>query len=762
MLGTELVTNIDPNNLGDPNYGDDKRPEFKARFSKHFRSMWEPAKDTRNVMEGRVDKQLEEGKMFYRIYSDTLGMHMPIVSANKELRGDGVKYRIPIGNNWDGGNWMGWDGARGFGFGIQGPGDFSGHEFGHGCEGHQMRPMAGNFWEVYSNWLPQFCDQPGVNPAGLALTTGHEFPGAGTNYYHAYLMFEYWAENPEYGPLFNTRLWNDGGQPRDNYPWIAAKEVDPDPSTPFEDDYLKMVQKCITWDYKRHDEYARGAARDLGDGFPRYRTVLVPIPYQPGWYRSPKAISPLQLGYNICPLDVKGSKVVADLEGYENPARGSYWSAGFVAVQADGSPRYSAVWHEGGKSFDVRPDDKEVYLVVAATPKKIEPLGTTGDYRSDAWSQFPFRVKLDGAVPLEVLDTKKPTVPGKPHPNGGGFVADATAYIGPNAQVLGNSKVLGNARVEDQAVVYGTVKDNAVVSGHALVDHGATVQDYAKVRDRAWVKGTIKGSAKVIEHAMVSNPGVVVSDTAVIKGGANVYGGTVSGNPMIDGMYAKGNEINKGTWFTWSWAKGQNDGEIDQDFGNIYCEYTFEKEHPYLAWDTHGIVWGYLVGDPKTEVVTTRTAESRVLVLNGKDQFVDLPPDVADMRDITINLDAQWEPGAGATLLEFAAENGDYVRLSTRDEDRKLAFRIRKGDKEQVLRAPFALPATVWVNVRVKIDGDTAVILLNGKQVARDDKFILNPDDVKTTTAYLGRDTKGRFYKGRLDNFAVYSIAVKD
>ena len=76
------------------------------------------------------------------------------------------------------------------------------------------------------------------------------------------------------------------------------------------------------------------------------------------------------------------------------------------------------------------------------------------------------------------------------------------------------------------------------------------------------------------------------------KGFAHVYGGNQSGTAMIDGFYAKGNEITKGKWFTWSWGQGKNPGEIDEDFGGLYADYDFETEHPWMAPDAFGATWG--------------------------------------------------------------------------------------------------------------------------------------------------------------------------
>jgi len=94
----------------------------------------------------------------------------------------------------------------------------------------------------------------------------------------------------------------------------------------------------------------------------------------------------------------------------------------------------------------------------------------------------------------------------------------------------------------------------------------------------------------------------------VVKGVASVYGGNQNGTAMIDGFYAKGNEITKGKWFTWSWGQGKNPGEIEDDFGGLYADYDFNKEHGWMARDVFGATWGYLVNGAKIEILKNRTA----------------------------------------------------------------------------------------------------------------------------------------------------------
>ena len=305
-----------------------------------------------------------------------------------------------------------------------------------------------------------------------------------------------------------------------------------------------------------------------------------------------------------------------------DPAHGSEWRGMFVAVESDGSPRYSDVFTTAAQGyFEVLGSDQELYLVVAATPATIMEIGIFGndpltDYRGPAKDRFPYQVKLGGTAPkASIWHDPTPDSDG-PHSNGGGFVAgtarvDSSVYVGPNARVLGHARVRGSARIED----------NAIVSGYAIIDSGAKVRGNARVGDFAHLRhdAIVEGEARVIEHAWI-NSNIVISDFAICKGNAYISG-PVHGTGIVDGNYIKGNDVDKGYWFNWSWGSGQAVGEVDEEFNQLYLEYQFEQQNAYRVWDTHGITWGRLLNGPAYVSHDGGSA----LELDGTDDFIDLP-----------------------------------------------------------------------------------------------------------------------------------------
>jgi hypothetical protein len=634
MLGTEMH-----------DWWRTEEDQWWAENSDHFRHAIEKAKraswteQQTKEFNDRKPGMFKLAELAYHCYSERMALRTSVVSRKPEDRGDGIKYRTPI-QPTDGGNYMGVD--ERFGWSCQFPGFINPHELVHGYD-VMTGNMAGNYWEAHANFPQTYIGVYQTIP--FLASESSAFPCNGRTYYHDRLMFEHLAQTPAYGPMFISKMWYDGPTKQSNapYPWQTFARINPYPERTLADEYTRMAMRTIAADFTTYVEAFEGPGNTPfgNDGLVspvnRYRKVfddnktnatntlfrtgrvrLRPIPYEPEWWRVPKEQAPQQLGWNVCPLACRPGDVTAELAGYADTARGADWRAGFVGLTADGKPVYGDVFGPGkSPRFTVTESMTELYLVVCGAPSTIMDIPMTGDFRSFEQRQFPYKVRFTGCEPLEPLALPAPTEQGGPHPNGGGFVAataavDATAYVGPQARVLGTSKVLDQARIEDFAVVRNaTMRDGAIVSGHALVHEEATIRDRGKVRGYAVVgrKSTVAGNARILEHAQVTSE-KSCGGLVTVKGIAVVYGGNQSGSALIDGFYAKGNEITNGKWFTWSWGVGKNPGEVEQDFGGLYADYDFDRPHESIAWDAFGVTWGYLVNGAAVELQKDRVLGS--------------------------------------------------------------------------------------------------------------------------------------------------------
>ena len=763
QLGTYLFYAMSAKEPDHAYWGDPSRcKDLSWRESEHFRSMWREKDNPRpkDDIGARVEnKQLKELETVYKYLNEKSGKHLPFVSKNDNMRGDGRKYKWLVGNGW-GGSWMG-SSPLGLGYGITYAGHVNPHEYVHGTDAHQMGNITGQWWEAHANFQVAWLGRPQVNPVTNCPKHAHIYPTTGGNYYHSYLIWDHLVETPEFGGLYVTRLWNRGpkagsGNHKTVFPPQAMAEMDPSPETPFSQEWVKMAARNITWDYPRHPEYAKVYAT-LKYNTRKHYTLLERVPYlEAGWYEPPEWRTPQQFGYNISPLEAKVGVVTADLKGFISEKHKSDWSAMFVAVK-DGKPRYGEVFTAAARGkFNVMKGDEELYLVVVATPGVIMPQGIFAndplcDYRKPGKDRFPYQVKLSGTSPKVSL--------WRPKPGAHGQVA-STAYVSPTAYIDAKAKVLGKARVEDFAAVYGTVQDSAVVSGYATIEPGATVGDNARVTDYAIVRSgaTVENSARVMEHADI-NRGIKISNYAVCKGNAEVSG-PVHGSAIIDGNYIKNGNRDKGYWFQWSWGDGKHVGELDKEFNQLYLEYKFEKPEDYRVWDTYGATWARLLNGP----AYVKDREGTVLELDGKDDFVELHRSVAQFDSVSFDLHVKWSGGAkNQTLINFSnSATGDAAKLTPCDSSGKLAFSIKVGGKMQVVRADKPLPVGTWVNLKLMTFQDTLLIHVNDVQWAKSEKFTLDIEDVKPNECYIGRSAKGDNFAGRIDDLSVWSKSLFD
>jgi autotransporter-associated beta strand protein len=763
MLGTYLFYNINANALDDMVQGDPTRhpTDRETRESKHFRSIWTPSANPNPAdnIAARVESiQMPQGETAYDWMAHKLAFHMPIVSDNEPLRGDGRKYKIHHGNKWTGGDFMGYAGDTGFGWGFTYTGWFNDHELQHGVDAHQMGSITGHWWESHANYGPSYGGNPHVNPVDVCPQHSHVYPSTGGNYYHAYLIWDHLEEVPEYGTFYSTRLWSSvpGGSV---YPPKGMRDMDLNPATPFDDEWVRMAARNVTWDYPRHPEY-KTRYNSLQYNERTHLILLQKVPCLPdGWYEPPKWRAPQQHGYNMCPLVVTPGTVTADLTGFIDPVHGSDWRAMFVAVQSNGTPRYGNIFTKAAQgSFQVLAGDLELYLVVSATPTTIMDIGIFAndpltDYRCPAQDRFPYQVKLGGTTPKASIWQKTTPTSDGAHVNGGGFVAgtarvDASVYVGPQARVLDHARVFGSARIEG----------SAVVSGYAIIESGAIVRDQARVTDFTHIRGNaiIEGSARVMEHAWINN-GIRISEYAVCKGNSYISG-PVHGTGIIDGNYIKSNDVDKGYWFVWSWGSGQHVGELDQEFNQLYLEYKFENPHAYRVWDTYGATWGHLVNGP----AYVNDNGGSALSLDGIDDFVDLHQSVALKDAFTIEIDVKWSGGSNSQrLLNFSnSATGNAAWLSPSDSQGKLAFSITIGGATQVVRAANPLPSGAWHKVQVMGFADTVKLLVDGSEWASNSAFSHDLEDVQANECYIGRGPAGNAFAGRIDNFVVWSKAL--
>ena len=386
--------------------------------------------------------------------------------------------------------------------------------------------------------------------------------------------------------------------------------------------------------------------------------------------------------------------------------------------------------------------------------------------RPREWGGQQRHVLRDMANRAKLLQT---LAKGHRHPNGGGFVSgDAevakTAYVGPNAMVLGAARVEGNACIKDSVVVMGP---GPVISGNA------------KVGGRAWVFGAIDlgGSARVLEAATVSTtaytragPGkrrVRINGNVVIKGDAYVrlHGSeqTITDGLVIDYtpkiQVGENGEFKHGRFCYAARRRQKFTLSSGVDAGALYANWQFSQPQAVTLEDAYVNNNGILYGQPKF----VDDEGHRAVVFNGKDQYAEAPRSVADFGQLTIDMLVK-PAGLGGRLFDFGTSDKECYYLDI--VQGKPTLVARHAGKTYKLASSQAIAPKKWSRLRVEMDGSSAAIYVDGKQTAKQSfpfrPFMVFPGDAPVGNFIACSRNRDEFFQGQMDHFRIYRKVHED
>jgi hypothetical protein len=198
------------------------------------------------------------------------------------------------------------------------------------------------------------------------------------------------------------------------------------------------------------------------------------------------------------------------------------------------------------------------------------------------------------------------------------------------------------------------------------------------------------------------------------------------------------------------------------DAGALYANWEFNQPKAVLLEDSYVNNNGILYGRPG--FADEGDGEHRCIVFNGKDQYAEAPPSVADFGTLTIDL--LVKRSGGGCLFDFGTGEAECFYLSIDGTSGKPTLTARHGGKSYIASASEGIPADKWVRVRVEMDGAAASIHLDGKPIARKG-FAFRPRMVfigdRPEGNFIGcRRNKDAFFKGRMDHFRIYRKVHED
>lgn len=149
------------------------------------------------------------------------------------------------------------------------------------------------------------------------------------------------------------------------------------------------------------------------------------------------------------------------------------------------------------------------------------------------------------------------------------------------------------------------------------------------------------------------------------------------------------------------------------------------------------------------------------LHLDGVDDFVQLPADIANHQEITI---AAWiyRDGGGAwqRVFDFGNSQTENMFLTSNNWAGEVQFTIVNNGASENLYGP-SLPTGAWHHVAVTLGASGAALYVNGQLADESASFTISPLDFKPVQNYIGRSLwPDPLFDGRIDDFRVYNYVL--
>jgi hypothetical protein len=165
-----------------------------------------------------------------------------------------------------------------------------------------------------------------------------------------------------------------------------------------------------------------------------------------------------------------------------------------------------------------------------------------------------------------------------------------------------------------------------------------------------------------------------------------------------------------------------------------------------------------IYGAPKRESGLNGSA----LVLDGTDDYLVLPTNMAENADFTFAAWVYWNGGGQwQRIFDFGNNTSQYLFVTPRSGDNTLRFAIKNGGTEQIVQTA-QLAAAEWVHVAVTLADTTAKLYVNGTLMASNGSVTINPSDFTPAVNYIGDSqwSADPLFNGMLDDVMIADYAL--
>lgn len=180
------------------------------------------------------------------------------------------------------------------------------------------------------------------------------------------------------------------------------------------------------------------------------------------------------------------------------------------------------------------------------------------------------------------------------------------------------------------------------------------------------------------------------------------------------------------------------------------------------TWDSSGYCNnGMAIGAPA--YTTGHNSQAQAIVMDGTNNYVQLPANIAKGTGFTFAGWVYWNGGAAwQRIFDFGNDTSHYVFLSPDSGSGTLRCAINNGNGEQIVERAGALSSGSWQHVAVTLNGSTAVLYINGAEVASTSSFTNTPSAFDPVKDYFGKSQfpADPLFSGKFDEFEVSDYAM--
>lgn len=167
---------------------------------------------------------------------------------------------------------------------------------------------------------------------------------------------------------------------------------------------------------------------------------------------------------------------------------------------------------------------------------------------------------------------------------------------------------------------------------------------------------------------------------------------------------------------------------------------------------------GFAVGIPGY----TTGHSGQAVTLDGTNNFIQLPPTVANSAAFTFAAWVYWNGGSQwQRIFDFGDDTSHYLFLTPNSGTGTLRFAINNGSGEQILETT-VMPSGQWRHVAVTISGSSAKLYVNGVLATSSSSFSITPASFNPNLNYLGKSqfAPDPLFRGRLDEVLITDYAL--